>query len=207
MVMLGLLIAGIVEVIIGSITKDFIWFDIIILTIGFLFLECYRQKRVKIQKAFIFFTAVWFLWGASMLGFTVVEKRTGLYDNYDYHILMLGIGILIMGYGIYAGIIKKLQCNYKISAKYMGPYAYTIKGHTSYTPSFSFEYHGVVYSNTSGEVFSKRKLEKKFQIGEEYEIYIDPKEPNSLLINRRIGISWLFCMLLGMLLLFIAFFS
>lgn len=205
MVIFFLLIACIAEVIIGSITKDFIWFDLMMITIGFMLLECYRQKNVKIQKVFTYFTAAWFLWGIIMLGFTVAEKLTGLFRNYDIHVFIFGIGVLIMWSGVYMGIIKKLRCSYKISARYTGPQSYTIKGRTSYTPIFSFQYNGVVYSNTSGEVFSKRKLDKKFQIGEEYEIYIDPREPNSFLTNKRIGISWLFWVLLGLLFLFVAF--
>lgn len=117
----------------------------------------------------------------------------------DAYVFVLGLGLVLIICGIYMGIIKKLQCSQKVSAAYRGAQSYTVNGHTTYTPAFAFDFEGKHYSNTSGETFSGRKIQRKFQEGKQYDIYVDPRNPNSFCVSRSIEKSCVLLIVLGIL--------
>lgn len=180
-------------------------FGIMIITLGFLLLFCIIDGNVKIKGAAIVMTVYCFLWGLGMTGLSIAGKLNKDFKDYDGILLMTGVGFICFIMGIYMGIIRKFQCSHRISAHYNGARANTVRGHTTYTPEFSFTYNGEHYLNTSGECFSKRKLNKRFQIGESYPIYINPKNPNCLCVSRMITKEWIFLIVLGILFLFVSY--
>ena len=194
--------ALLVEFIITCITRDSIMVGIMIITLGFLFLFCALRGYAKIKGAVIVMTVYCLLWGVGMTCCSLIEKITGDFRNYDMILFSAGLGCAFAGMGIYMGIIKKLQCSRRISARYDGAQAYRVKLHTAYTPLFSFTYEGKHYSNTTGEGFSAGKLNKRFQKGKSYPIYINPKNPNSLCVSRIITFEWILLILLGVLFLY-----
>lgn len=201
---IGLLIF-LIEIIIACIIKDFIMLGIMIITLGFLLLFCIINGNVKIKGAAIVMTVYCFLWGIGMTGLSIAGKLNKDFKDYDVILLVTGVGFTCFILGIYMGIIRKFQCSHRISARYNGAQANTVRGHTTYTPEFSFTYQGEHYSNTSGECFSKRKLNKRFQIGESYLIYINPKNPNCFCVSRMITKEWIFLIVLGILFLFVSY--
>ena len=198
------LIALLVELIVACILKDFIMLGIIIITIGFLFFFCIIKGYAKIKGAAIFMTVYCFLWGVGMTGLSIAGKFNRSFKDYDIVLFVAGLGFTCAGIGIYMGIIRKFQCTHRISACYVGAQAYTVKAYTTYTPQFSFTYNGDKYSNTSGECFSERKLNKRFQRGKSYPIYINPKNPNCFCISRMINKEWILLIMLGILFLFVS---
>lgn len=203
-IIIGVLIF-LIEIIIACIIKDSIMLGIMLITLGFLFLFCTIKGYAKIKGAVIFMTAYCFLWGVAMTGLSIAGKLNKSFRDYDMILFMAGLGFTCAGIGIYMGIIRKFQCSHRISARYNGAQAYTVKAHTSYTPEFSFTYKGEHYSNTSGECFSERKLNKRFQPGKSYPIYINPKNPNCLCISRMITKEWILLIMLGILFLFVSY--
>lgn len=199
------LIALLVELIIACILKDFIMLGIIIITIGFLFLFCTIKGYAKIKGAVIFMTVYCFLWGMGMTGLSIAGKLNKAFKDYDIVLFVAGLGFTCAGIGIYMGIIRKFQCTHRISARYNGAQVYTVKTHTTYTPQFSFTYNGEHYYNTSGECFSERKLNKRFQKGKSYPIYINPQNPNCFCISRMINKEWILLIILGILFLFVSY--
>lgn len=201
---IGLLIF-LIEIIIACIIKDFIMLGIMIITLGFLLLFCIINGNVKIKGAAIVMTVYCFLWGIGMTGLSIAGKLNKDFKDYDVILLVTGVGFTCFILGIYMGIIRKFQCSHRISARYNGAQANTVRGHTTYTPEFSFTYQGEHYSNTSGECFSVRKLNKRFQAGKSYPIYINSKNPNCLCVSRMITKEWIFLIVLGILFLFVSY--
>lgn len=201
---IGLLIF-LIEIIIACIIKDFIMLGIMIVTLGFLLLFCIIKGDVKIKGAVIVMAVYCFLWGMGMIGLSIAGKLNKDFKDYDVILLVTGVGFTCFILGIYMGIIRKFQCSHRISARYNGAQANTVRGHTTYTPEFSFIYKGEHYSNTSGECFSVRKLNKRFQAGKSYPIYINPKNPNCLCVSRMITKEWIFLIVLGILFLFVSY--
>lgn len=194
-----------IEMIIMCILKDSVMLGIMIITIGFLFLFSIIKGYAKIKGAVIFMTVYCFLWGMGMTGLSIAGKFNKSFKDYDIVLFSAGLGFTCAGIGIYMGIIRKFRCTHRISACYDGAQAYTVKAHTTYTPQFSFTYNGENYSNTSGECFSERKLNKRFQKGKSYPIYINLKNPNCFCISHRITKEWIFLILLGLLFLFVSY--
>lgn len=199
--LLGLLI----EIIIACIIKDSIMLGIMIITLGILFLFCIIKGDVKIKGAVIVMAVYCFLWGIGITGLSIAGKINKSFRDYDIILFMTGVGFTCFILGIYMGIIRKFQCSHRISARYNGAQVYSVKAHTTYTPEFSFTYKGEHYSNTSGECFSERKLNKRFQTGESYPIYINPKNPNSFCVSRMITKEWVLLIVLGIIFLFVSY--
>lgn len=205
MYIIGWTAAIIIEILIACMTQEFIWLGIMIVTVGFMLLACLLHGHAKIRSALIALITYCMIWGFVMISLSLIIKITDRFDDYDVCAFMVGLGIIFAAGGLYMGIIKKLQCNVKISAVYTGAQAYTVKGHTTYTPAFSFKYKGNSYSNTSGESFSKRKIESRFQVGSSYDIFINPENPNSLCVSRKLEGSWILVIMLGALFIWIPF--
>lgn len=204
LILIGMLVF-IAELIIACIFKETIMLGIMIITLGFLFLFCIIKGYAKIKGALIFVTVYCFLWGIGMTGLSFAGKLNRSFKDYDMILFAAGLGCTFAGTGIYMGIIRKFQCSYRMSARYNGAQVYRVKIHTTYTPSFSFTYKGERYSNTSGECFSERKLNKRFQKGKSYPIYINPKNPNSLCVSRIITKEWILLIILGFLFLSVSY--
>lgn len=197
--------AILIELLLMCVLEEFLLMGIMILTIGILILYNVLTGFAKIKKAAVIMAVYCFVWGSAVTGFSVAQKLTGAFSNYDIALFVAGLGMAMAWLGIYMGIYKKIRCNLKISACYTGAQAYKVRASTSYTPEFSFSYEGTDYFNTSGECFSARKLDKRFQIGESYPIYIDPQNPNSFCVSRGIDKSGILLLLLGILFLFVAY--
>ena len=204
MYIIGWAIAIFAELILAFVLKDFILLGFMVVTFGGMFLACLLHGDVKIRNMVIFMTGYCFLWGILIIGASVLYRMTGAFYGYDICIFMLGFGVALLLCGITMGVVKKVRCNRKISATFQGAQTYTVGVHTAYTPVFDFQYEGSHYSNTSGETFSKRKIQKKYRTGEQYDIYIDPRNPNSFCVRKKMEGTDLLLVLLGLLFIWAA---
>lgn len=203
LIWLGVIIA---EVIIGQIIGNPLWiWGIVIVTFGALFWDCLQHERAVDSKAVGAMSIYCFAWGGLVLAAVYAEHRFWIYDLTGY-VFLYGFSFMFILLGIYMGIVKVIRCNTKVMAQYTGATACHSKSVTLYTPGFAYEYEGTTYKNTSGETFSKRKIEKMFQWGVTYPIYINPNNPASFLVRRRIGKSAVCMLVLGSILFLVPIF-
>lgn len=117
-------------------------------------------------------------------------------DVFTAVLYLLGsLGVSSIGF---LAVIKIFICKTKIMAVYKGREScITTRGGARYSPQFSYKFQGKRYIESSSEMFSARKLDKLFARGKQYEIYINEKKPNSLLIRRGLQISDLLLIMVG----------
>ena len=97
---------------------------------------------------------------------------------------------------------KMFSCKEETEALYSGRSSYYGNAAvTRYSPIFQYEFQGQKYEGQSGETFSERQIEKKFQIGKTYTIYLDKKQPCSFVTLRRLQGSDIFLIVIGILIL------
>lgn len=110
-------------------------------------------------------------------------------------VFMLGLaGILI--FTEWMRISNLIKCKKVIEAKYVGCQTYTNRGVTYYTPTFEYKYNGVSYKGTTFQNFGKRFMKKHFEDGSYYNIYINPSNPETLIVEKRIFFSDIVVLLL-----------
>lgn len=202
LIWLGAIIA---EVMIVYVLDNPLWmWGIIIVTFGILFWDCLHHGYANQKKTVGGMSIYCFAWGGLVLLASYAEDRIDFCDLTGY-VFLYGFGLMFILLGIYMGIAKVIGCNTKIMGKYTGATAYRSRNVTLYTPGFVYEYKGKRYKNTSGETFSRRKIEKMFQQGGSYPIYIDAKHPESFLVRRRIGKSAMLMLVIGVVIFLIPF--
>lgn len=202
---IGWLAVIFIEMIMMSFMDDkTVMVGVLIFTFGLLFLSCLLHGDAASRKSVAVITVYAMVWGGLFIAAPVMSEITSLGDDYPGYVLAIGMGLMFFLIGIYTGIAKFILCRKKVSAIFIEAVAYRSgRGQVVYTPKFSFRYNGRNYCNTSGETHSARKIERKYKNGETYSIYINPKNPNNIRANSRIGGTSL--LLMGMGLLFLWF--
>lgn len=110
-----------------------------------------------------------------------------------------GMCILV---GCYHYWRKMFSCKEETEALYIDTNSYS--GNATVTrcsPIFQYEFQGQKYVGQSVETFSEKQIERKFQTGKKYSIYIDEKQPHVFVISRRM--QWIDVFLIAMGLLFV----
>lgn len=197
-----LLIAIFLEILFMFMVKEVFCFGIIILTFGFIFIACLYHD-LAVNKNVVKIMAVFcMIWGSLVLLSPIISHSLDI-DFLTEYIFIYGLGLMFILLGIYIGFVKIFFCNQKVSAEFIGVVPYRIRSFTHYTPQFKVRYDHRTYTNTTGEVYSKRKINKKFKIGEKYQVYIDPKKPQSICVKRSPSFSSLLMIIIGISLLMI----
>lgn len=195
----------------------FLWIWIVALIIEFLLLDAVGFMMVGV--IFWTFTAM-FIWcliegfaaaRGAVYGCTIYTGVVGLLiflSNPIENFIKVQIGrevavkALIFGWsmggiflllGVYMGIIKLIKCTMKVEATCIGHQAQPGgRGLTYYSPIFEYKIQSKCYRNTTGEIYTHRKIKKKFVIGQNYQIYTDPRNPMVMRAKRTVGGSnWL----------------
>ena len=86
-------------------------------------------------------------------------------------------------------------CNEEIMGVYQGYNSYPSKTVSSYAPIFKYKYNGKTYVCQCSNTYSFKKLDKDMVKGNEYRIYINPKNPSSFVLNKKVGIKNVLCMI------------
>lgn len=118
------------------------------------------------------------LWGILTIAAAIANSE------YEGWIFAEGCGGVFLLLGIYQGVVKAVVCREKTAAVYLGAKPYGVGVGTYYEPFFSFKYQNRQYQRTTGEIFFRRKLKKRYQAGQEYTIYINPQKPNVICTKR-----------------------
>lgn len=181
-------------------TQNVILLGILIITFGLLFLSCLIQGYAANQNGVKFMFVFCMIWGGLLLLKPIMSELLKCRD-YGVYVFVLGFSLMFLLLGIYTGIIKIKQCTEKITATYEGSVAYRSKSITHYTPQFCFQYRGRTYHNTTGELFTKRKINKKFIVKNQYQIYLNPHNPYMICVRRRMGWGALLMILIGIVLI------
>ena len=129
----------------------------------------------------------------------IVEVQFGI--EVEVSVLVFGWSIsgIFLLTGFYMGVIKNLKCTMKVKATCVGYQEQWGKHRTYYSPVFTYKLQNQCYRNSTGEIYTHRKIAKRFVIGQEYQIYANPKKPMMMCTKRTISGSSLLLLTLGVL--------
>lgn len=103
-------------------------------------------------------------------------------------------------------VIRVISCRTLILAEYIRYNVYSGgKGQRSYSPVFRYYYQGSAYERQTPEAFSRKRIERNFQTGEKYEIYINSNKPECCISRRKIPPVSLITGILGIVFLIFYF--
>lgn len=77
------------------------------------------------------------------------------------------------------------------------------KGGTSYNPVFKYNYNEVTYEMTTAILFSKKEI-KKYIVGNQYTIYVNPNNPKQIVESRKIPVSYYRIIISGFIILILS---
>lgn len=75
------------------------------------------------------------------------------------------------------------------------------KGRYAYAPVFRYTFNGMQYECQSPKSFSSKRLSRRFQAGQYYQIFIDQANPERCVEDKKVPVSYYFSALLGVFLL------
>lgn len=195
----------IIAMLLGCLTGEIFFLGVVVAAFGFLFVSCIRHGAALSKTGVVVMAVYCFIWGSLLLAEPLVDYYLDIGGNYSLYVVAMGIGLIFLLLGSYMGIIKKFMCSRRVEAQFIGAATYKLKGIRHYTPRFSFRYNGKCYSNTTGEMYSERRLEKKFRKGKSYTIYVNPKNPNTICMKKLPSWSSVLLMFLGILFIMVPF--
>lgn len=169
-------------------------------------LEKWNNKRKR--KNNIKF-AIGFLLLAILAYMVVRATREGIESltPFGMFVLSVGLGILMIWLSIDQGLLQRDRCTTIIKAECVD-IKYSKVG---YHPRFSYEWNGESYVGDVLRYASKKKMQKRYLVGKEYEILINPNNPHEIRVDFKIGISNIFMLLMGIAMvalpIYIAFFE
>ena len=131
----------------------------------------------------------------------LVDTQLGIEVAVKVLIFGWSMGGIFLWVGLYMGVIEPIKCTMKVNATCVEYQAHWGKYGTSYSPVFAYKMQGNYYRNSTGQLFSHKKIERKFRIGQEYQIYADPREPMMICTKRTIGGGNFLMLLIGILMI------
>lgn len=186
-------------IILTATTQNMLFLGIALLIFGVLFF--YLKGMAADPRAILIMGVYCVVWGIM----TVVASIT--HSGLEIWVFADGCGFIILWGGIYLGIIEVILCKEKVSAVYMGAKLYTTKRSGHYAPFFSYIYQGRQYKNSAIETtYRKRKLDKRYQEGNCYTIYLNPRNPNLIRTKRYPQIKYIWMLFIGVICISIPFF-
>ena len=110
--------------------------------------------------------------------------------------LWLGLSLvfLIIGVCLY---MQTTRCSAAVMGTFVGIQVLKSTGMKDYFPVFRYVYDGCEYEVRSLQSFSRRFLEKTFEPGKEYTIYIDPKKPRNAAVRNKPQTADILVLLMG----------
>lgn len=166
-------------VVCAAVTQNIVFFGIALLSIGVLFFYL-KSKGMALAPGAVWIMGIYaVVWGLLLIAASFID------GDYVKWIFAEGLAGVFLGLGIYQGIGKAIMCRETVSAVFLGAKPHSSgRGGTFYEPYFSYKYHNHQYQRSTGEVFRKRKLEKRYQEGKNCIIYMNPKNPNVICTKR-----------------------
>ncbi|HKM34625.1 MAG TPA: hypothetical protein VJY54_07770 [Lachnospiraceae bacterium] len=202
----GLICIGIamVSLVTTAFTKDILFLGSSFALLGFSILLFILAGSAVIMIGAIIVCSYFIIFGLLLAFSEMIGDYLQIGDEFTKYVLCFGMGGIFLGTFL-MNVIKLFACSTEVSAVYQGAERMKVKAVTKYVPRFCYTYKGSNYENTTGEVYSLRKLEKKYQIGESYEIYASEKNPNVFYSQRKLKGTDLILLFLGVLFIMVAF--
>lgn len=135
------------------------------------------------------------LWGAAVLLLSYWNSHYGM------QFMMASVGVLMVWLGILMAV-KTLQCKQSVPAVLLDYNFEYYRGRQTSYPVFRYSYEGKNYQNRSAQGLSKRRAQKRYEIGQTYDLYINEKDPNYCVVSRRIQWVEVLCLLIGLFMLY-----
>lgn len=169
----------VVLLILTSMTQNLVFFGIVLLSTGLLFLYLKKEGMALAPRAVSIMGLYAIIWGIVMIAVSIMKVDAAGW------IFVEGLAGVFLGMGIHQGVVKAVICREKVTAIYSGARPHTSqKSGTYYEPVFSYRYQDCQYQGSTGEIFRKRKLTKGFREGEACTIYLNPKNPKIICTKR-----------------------
>ena len=199
---MGILIGSIfflVLTVIAAFMQSVSFWGYALLVVGTVFIR-YKNKSAAPTAVFVMGSYA-VIWGSLTLVFPFFREGSEMW------VFLAGFGGMFLGIGIYQGIVKPFMCREQVTAIYMGarPCRGGRYGWTYYDPFFAYRYENYSYQNTTGEVYSRRKLLKKYKEGSDYPIYLNPRNPGSIRTKRMPQKTDVLLICIGLLCVSVAF--
>ena len=143
----------------------------------------------------------WAVWGLAVALSPLYRNRFGDPSIVTQLVLFIGLSLMVAIVGIFLGVIKPLRCSEKVLATYTGGVKVGGSGmrNPKFSPVFSFEYGGEEHEAEAADIYNEKVLETTFVKGRTYEINIDPKHPDDVLVNRNPAVSDIFIFVAGII--------
>lgn len=193
---LGLIALALLFAVFGTAMFGIVFMGAAIALVG-IALCLFVWDKTAVVKGLAAGTGIYLIVFGILVGITpVIQKRFAVGERYTVIVVCIGLGLLLVGTGIY-NISRLWNCRVKMEALYMGANRQQQRGAVYYIPRFSFCYEGKEIENTSGESFSKRRINKKFEAGKSYPIYVSAKNPYIFRTQRKPRLGDIFLIALG----------
>ena len=93
------------------------------------------------------------------------------------------LGLFLTAMGLW-GVVSTLRCNQPIEAVCVDSVAVNNQALKTYAAVFAYTYEGVQYRQPSFQSFARQKLQRRFRLQESYRVYLDPKNPARVAVDR-----------------------
>ena len=113
-------------------------------------------------------------------------------------IVFVILGLFLAAMGLW-GVISTLRCNQPIQAECVDSVGVSSQGMKTYAAVFAYCYEGRQYRQPSFQSFSRQKLRRRFVLQQSYRVYIDPKNPARVAVDRAPQITHWMLMVLGII--------
>ncbi|TCL58444.1 hypothetical protein EDD76_10697 [Kineothrix alysoides] len=190
--------------ILGSIFHNTVFYGAAFISIGIVMFVCIKQGFSLNNKALAIIGFFFLLFGTAIAAEPLVQKETNFGSTYLMFVFGIGMGIIFIALGMF-GISKHFLCRVRLEGTFEHWTMQSGKGRSWYVPQFSYVYDKRHYRNTSGELYSTRKMKHKYIKGNLYPIYINAKNPTVFRTRQTFPVSNLFYTLLGILFIYVPF--
>lgn len=179
-----------------------------IMCLGVMFLWLNHKGMAVAPKAVSVCGIYALVWGGLIAITPLAERLFSAGDLYIMWIFPIGFGGMFLAMGFRGAVVLPLQCSEKVTATFSNVYCkQTGKGGTYYQPEFTYRYENRSYCQKTSDIFRKRALMKRYQIGQNYTIYINPKNPNCICLKRRPEKSSFLMLAIGLVVMALPFWS
>lgn len=114
------------------------------------------------------------------------------------------LGLFLAAMGLW-GVVSTLRCSQPVEAECVGSAAVGNQGVKTYTAVFAYTYEGTEYRQASFQSFPRQRLQRRFRLQEHYRVFIDPKNPARVAVDRAPQITQWMLMVLGVLMIVVGF--
>lgn len=112
-------------------------------------------------------------------------------------VFCVAFDLFCIGLGIWA-FVETGRCKKAIKGTFITTNRYSSKSVTFHAPIFRYEVGGDSFQVQTMQSFTKRYIQKNFEFGKEYTIFIDEKRPRFFVIKKSSGVKYLIFVFIGM---------